>query len=100
MAFNLEQPILFEVLQQRLLIAQNTASVLSMKSIRCFRPTEVTYHPLCDDFGPMSMLSVFRFIKLLDQEFSMYPSQKIVYYVESGGFGLSIMFCPFHVPFS
>jgi cell division cycle 14 len=85
MAFDFDQPIFFEVLQQRLLLAQNTASVLSMKSIRCFRPpAEVNYHPLCDDFGPMNMLSVFHFIKLLDQEFSKYPSLKIVYYIEPG----------------
>jgi hypothetical protein len=95
MAFDFDQPILFEVLEKRLLIAQNTASVLSMKSIRCFRlPVEINYHPLCDDFGPMNMLSVFRFIKLLDQEFLKYPSQKIVYYIEPGRLVFDTIYFP------
>ncbi len=93
-AFNLEKPILFEVLEKRLLLAQNTDSVLSMKSVRCFRlPSEVKYHPLCDDFGPMNMLSVFNFTKLLDQEFSKYPSQRIVFYVDPGKFDSDVILC-------
>jgi cell division cycle 14 len=83
--FDLVGPILHEVVDGRLLIAQNTTAVLTMKSVHCFRlPAQMKYHPFCDDFGPMSMLSIFRFVKLLENEMTEFPTKKIVFYVEEG----------------
>ena len=42
------------------------------------------YNPLCDDFGPMNISSVIRFIELLEDEIDFNPSKKIVYLVERG----------------
>ena len=45
---------------------------------------ELEYNPLCDDFGPMNVSSLIRFIEILDEEAEFNPSKKIVYLVERG----------------
>ena len=84
--FVLPGPAIMEnVIANRLMIAQHATSVLTMKSIRCFRiPEDVKYFPFCDDFGPMNMLSIFRFIRGLDNELSQSDSKKLVLYVKDG----------------
>ena len=45
---------------------------------------EIQYNPLCDDFGPMKLSSIARFVEMLDEERQNNPLQKIVYLVERG----------------
>ena len=44
---------------------------------------ELTYVPFCDDFGPMNLFSVERFIELLETELEKNPDGSIVYCVDS-----------------
>jgi cell division cycle 14 len=65
-------------------IAQYVSSSVG-KFYRCFEPPDtVQYYPLCDDFGPMNISSVLHFVESLDYEIDTYPSQKIIYIVQSG----------------
>ena len=55
------------------------------KFYRFFQPPEtVQYYPLCDDFGPMNMSSMLRFVEALGDETRAHPSQKIIYAVNEG----------------
>ena len=66
-------------------LAQYVKPFASTKKFRCFRPQSVlTYYAYCDDFGPMNMSSVARFIQLLDQELEAYPSSKLMFCVDDG----------------
>jgi len=42
------------------------------------------YSPLCDDFGPMNISSVMRFIDLLQEEMTYYSNKTIVYMADRG----------------
>ena len=44
----------------------------------------IQYYPLCDDFGPMNMACVVRFIEQLDEELTKYPSSRLFFCVEDG----------------
>ena len=69
----------------RVCIAQHVQSFAHTKKFRCFQPqTSIQYHPFCDDFGPMNLACVVRFIGLLDQELAADPASKIVYCVDMG----------------
>jgi cell division cycle 14 len=42
------------------------------------------YDCLCDDFGPMNIACVIRFIGLLEDKLRLYPTKKLVYLVGKG----------------
>jgi cell division cycle 14 len=66
-------------------MAQNVKAFASTKRFRCFQPqTLLKYSQYCDDFGPMNMSSVARFIELLDQELHDHPTCTIMYCVDDG----------------
>ena len=44
----------------------------------------VEYHPLCKDFGPMSLSAISKFIDLFDKELAECSSESIVYSVKTG----------------
>ena len=72
------------VIDERIFIAQNIPKPRG-QGIRCLSTTgKIEYEPLCDDFGPMNISSIARFIDQLDQEIAEYPESKIVYLVETG----------------
>ena len=77
-------PILHEAMD-RICIGQYISNFSSTRKFRCFQPqVESTYQEYRDDFGPLNMASVARFIQLLDHELGLYPSGRIVYSVEPG----------------
>ena len=79
-----DPPFLHEVID-RVCIGQKIEKFPTTKRFKCFQPQQVlSYQPLCDDFGPMNMLSVVRFTQMLDHELQNYPSCKIVYCVDNG----------------
>ena len=44
----------------------------------------IMYDPFCDDFGPMNLLSIVRFIKVLDQQIDDGCSDQIIFAVSEG----------------
>ena len=51
---------------------------------RMFQTPDLEYFPFCDDFGPMNMSCVIRFIEKLDLELASFPDSKIVYLARPG----------------
>ena len=69
----------------RLYLAQNIDGLKLPSTFRCFQPkSAISYHPFCDDFGPMNMASIVEFASELDREYSKHPDSKIIFCVESG----------------
>ena len=57
----------------------------SADEYKCFSTNKILmYHPYCDDFGPMNLSSVLRFIQMVENELTEYPSLKIIYCSLSG----------------
>ena len=54
-------------------------------SFRSFRLDKaIKYRPFCDDFGPMNLACVVRFIRSIDAELASYPTKKIVWCIDDG----------------
>ena len=71
------------VLQHRLYICQNVDVLPDADQFKTFVPKEsVQYHAICDDFGPMNMSSVIRFVEQLHGELEQYPSCTLLYAVD------------------
>jgi cell division cycle 14 len=78
------RPIYQPVILGKIYVAQNIPKPKGA-GIRCFS-TEgyLEYEPFCDDFGPMNISCVTRFIEDLDCMLAEAPSCKHVYYIEPG----------------
>ena len=77
------QSFMHPVLQHRLYICQNIDVLQDADQFKTFVPNEsVQYHRLCDDFGPMNMSSVIRFVEQLHGELEQYPSCTLLYAVD------------------
>ncbi len=73
-----------EVIPGTVYIAQNV-DLSHDRTCHCFSTSGILeYHPVCNDFGPMSMSSGIRFIELLDNKIAAFPGKKIVYLVAPG----------------
>jgi cell division cycle 14 len=78
------KPFVYEVVD-RVCIGQNVSRFSATKKFRCFLPhDEVVYHPYCDDFGPMNLKSITRFVEMLSLELSTHPSCHVVYCIDEG----------------
>ena len=65
----------------RLYICQGVDVLPDGDQFRSFLPDVlIQYHPLCDDFGPMNMSSVIRFVEQLDDE--LHQSCTLLYSVD------------------
>ena len=52
---------------------------------KAFKPEEsIRYEPLCDDFGPMNLVSITKFVNQLDKELEENPSSRLIYSVDDG----------------
>ena len=70
--------------QDKLYIAQNIKGALD-PIFHCFSTDAVLeYEPLVNEFGPMSLSHVIRFVEILDHQIDAHPGQKIVYYAGQG----------------
>ena len=70
--------------QEKLYIAQNIKGALD-PIFHCFSTDAVLeYEPLVNEFGPMSLSHVIRFVEILDPQIDAHPGQKIVYYAGQG----------------
>ena len=73
------------MVQNRLYIAQNIDATQLDRAFKIFCPIHaMVYHPFCDDFGPLNLSSIIKFIKLLDMELAAFPENKIVFLVKNG----------------
>ena len=78
------EPILHEVVD-RVCVGQYISKFSSTKKFHCFQPKiESSYQAYCDDFGPLNLAAVMRFIDLLDKEIATHQSGRIVYCVDPG----------------
>jgi cell division cycle 14 len=74
----------------RVCLAHYVKPFNSTEKFRCFLPqTTIQYHAYRDDFGPMSIASVARFIDLLDQELQAHPNCKVVLCADDGSRALT-----------
>ena len=73
------------VLWDQLYICQNVDVLPEGDGYKTFVPDEsIQYHPLCDDFGPMNLASVVKFIQQLDAALETESSPVLFYCVDSG----------------
>jgi cell division cycle 14 len=71
------------VLSGRLLLCQCIVILPDEKRCKMFAPeNSINYYPLCDDFGPMNLASVVKFIQQLDIELEADPKCTLYYCVE------------------
>jgi cell division cycle 14 len=88
-ALCMAKPVFIPVIRDHVFVAQNIPRPRGT-AIRCFSTVRnFQYEPLCDDFGPMNISSVTRFIGKIESEISSNPECKIVYMVEPGRRSLS-----------
>ena len=84
-----QKPFTHEIVD-RVCIAQHVREFSHTKKFRCFQPQSLLeYYPFCDDFGPMNLACIVRFITMLDQELASDPASKIVFCVDDGRRALS-----------
>ena len=70
---------------KNLYIAQYVHSIRFGEPFRCFRLKDsIKYQPFCDDFGPMNLSCIARFIEAVDEELSTFPNSKNVLCVDDG----------------
>ena len=79
-----KQRLFRDIIQDVLFIAQGGVKSLDLKEYRIINASHFEYFAFCDDFGPLNMSCVIRFIELLNSETSSFPSKKIIVYAESG----------------
>ena len=75
------KPALFD----RLYICQGVEILPEGEGYINFVPdVSIQYYPLCDDFGPMNLSSIIKFIRQLDDELETHHSSVLFYCVEAG----------------
>ena len=80
------RPVLMHpMLGQRLYVCQGVDILPEGETFRRFVPDEsIQYFPLCDDFGPMNLASVVRFVRQLDWELETFSTSVLLYVVDEG----------------
>ena len=72
------------IVSERVYIAQNITCSLD-QIFHCFSTdAQFEYEPVLDEFGPLRLSSVTRFVELLSHEIAAHPRHKIVYYAGGG----------------
>ena len=67
-------PKLLHILE-RVYLSQDVDFLPQGDAFRLFVPDRsIAYFPLCDDFGPMNMSSIIKFVRQLDSELDLFPS--------------------------
>mmetsp|Transcript_12933 Transcript_12933/g.35860 ORF Transcript_12933/g.35860 Transcript_12933/m.35860 type:complete len:212 (-) Transcript_12933:1617-2252(-) len=84
MATHNGRPLLVFAAQGQLGIS-NSKSIVAGDHFHIFNAKgELEYFPLCDDFGPMNIANVIRFIQMLETEIKEQTAKRVVYLVEKG----------------
>ena len=73
------------VIENSIYIAQGDSAISAFgKAFHCIGLTSFNYFAFCDDFGPMNMACIVRFVEMLESEKETHRSQKIVLRVSPG----------------
>ena len=73
------------ILSDRLFVCQGVDILPDGEKFLRFVPDEcIQYYPLCDDFGPMNLASVVKFVRQLDAELEAKPDCTFFYCIDSG----------------
>ena len=75
-------PLLHRIIaNERIYVAQNIQGSLD-KVFHCFSADDVLdYEPVRNEFGPLRLSSLIRFVEMLESQIAAHPKQKIVCYV-------------------
>ena len=69
----------------RVYVCQDVDILPDGERFRRFVPEQsIHYYPLCDDFGPMNLASVIKFVRQLDSELEAYPESIFFYCADTG----------------
>ena len=72
-------------IHNRMYMAQHLSIKTFGGSFKCYRQnSSFKYGPFCDDFGPMNLACIVRFIESIDKELVSYPLNKIVWCIDEG----------------
>ncbi len=72
-------------ISNRLYVAQYVEHFRYHESFHAFYlNSHISYHPFCDDFGPMNMACIVDYIRLIDSKLEDFPDRKLVLCVASG----------------
>ena len=72
-------------IEDRVFLSQHLNIQAFGGSFRRFRLDDnIKYSPICDDFGPMNMACIVRFIKSIDQQLASFPTDKVVWCIDDG----------------
>ena len=72
------------VIDDRLYLAQGVDYLPASDSIRLLQLDDsISYHPLCDDFGPMNMEGTVKFVLNVESDLKEYPSCRLMYCVDN-----------------
>ena len=72
-------------MKERIYIAQNLDKKSISEPFKCFQVKgNIKYRALCDDFGPMNLSSIVRFVQSMNDELEHFPNNKIVMFVSKG----------------
>ena len=63
---------------------ENSVPVPNVSSFHVFETPDLEYFPYCDDFGPLNMSCVVRFIERIDLEIAAFPDQRILFFAKPG----------------
>ena len=81
----LRENVWYEVIYDRLWIASNIHEDYAKGNFEFLKTDdEIQYRALCDDFGPVNIENIIRFIEILEALFWKTPVRKIVYSVCGG----------------
>ena len=75
---------MFQIIDDKLFLAQDNLDYPAGPLYTTIRMNAFQYFPFCDDFGPLNLSCVTRFIEALELEQSKTPASSIVIYSESG----------------
>jgi cell division cycle 14 len=77
--------LMHPLLGRRLYICQEVDILPESESFRRFVPEEsIQYYPLCDDFGPMNLGSIIRFVRQLEDELETHSTCVFLYVIDTG----------------
>ena len=77
--------VMHAVIADRLYVCQGVDFLPEGERFLRFEPEDsIQYFPLCDDFGPMNLASVVKFVRQLDSELEQHPDCTFFYSVDMG----------------
>ena len=84
--------MLCAVIGDRVFLAEHRATLPEGRAFHSFNTDDELYYvPYCDDFGPLNLFSVLRFVEILESKLDEYTDCPIVYRVDGDARSLSLI---------